>query len=77
MELLTILSGIINIIKNHKNKIILLLSIELTIIGIVLMILNTGIQSDDILGISISLIILTIAAAESAIGLSIILKNML
>jgi len=63
------LSGIF---LNRRNLIILLMSIELMLLSINLNFIFFSVFLDDILGQIFALIILTIAAAESAIGLAIL-----
>lgn len=63
------LSGIF---LNRRNLIILLMSIELMFLSINLNFIFFSVFLDDILGQIFALIVLTIAAAESAIGLAIL-----
>lgn len=65
--------GLFGIILNRQNIIIILMSIELLLLSINLNFLYFSFFIDDILGQIFSLIILTVAAAESAIGLAIII----
>lgn len=70
-----ILVGVLGIIKNYKNNILLLLSLELIFIGISLLYLNTSLRIDDLEGIITAILILCLSAIESAIGLTILLKT--
>lgn len=63
------LSGIF---LNRRNLIILLMSIELMLLSINLNFIFFSVFLDDVLGQIFALIVLTIAAAESAIGLAIL-----
>lgn len=65
--------GLFGIILNRQNIIIILMSIELVLLSINLNFLYFSVFLDDIVGQIFSLIILTVAAAESAIGLAIII----
>lgn len=65
--------GLFGIILNRQNIIIILMSIELVLLSINLNFLYFSVFIDDIVGQIFSLIILTVAAAESAIGLAIII----
>lgn len=66
------LIGILGIVVNRKNLIILLMSIELMLLAInFLFIINTS-HLDNIIGQIFALYVLVVAAAESAIGLSIL-----
>lgn len=69
-----IIIGIIGIIKNYRNNILLLLSLELIFIGISLLYIDTSLKLDDLEGIITAIFILCLSATESAIGLTILLK---
>jgi len=64
--------GVLGIIINRKNIIILLMSIELILLSINFLLLTTSVFIDDIIGQVFAFYILVVAAAESAIGLSIL-----
>lgn len=64
--------GIIGIIIHRKNIIMIMLSIEILLLAINLNFSALSIYLDDIIGQIFVIFILTIAAAESAIGLSLI-----
>lgn len=70
-----ILLSIISIIYNRKNYIFVLVSLELLLLGISLIFITSSIIFDDMNGIMTALFLLTIGAAESAIGLSILTKT--
>lgn len=65
--------GLFGIILNRQNIIIVLMSIELLLLSINLNFIYFSFYLDDIMGQIFSLIILTVAAAESAIGLAIMI----
>lgn len=65
--------GLFGIILNRQNVIIILMSIELLLLSINLNFIYFSVFIDDIIGQVFSLLILTVAAAESAIGLSIMI----
>nr|YP_010394003.1 NADH dehydrogenase subunit 4L [Hyaloperonospora arabidopsidis]DAZ88011.1 TPA_asm: NADH dehydrogenase subunit 4L [Hyaloperonospora arabidopsidis] len=65
--------GLFGIILNRQNIIIILMSIELLLLSINLNFIYFSIAIDDIIGQIFSLLILTVAAAESAIGLAIMI----
>lgn len=73
--LITILISMISIIKNHKNNILLLLSLELFFIGIAILYIDTGIYLDDLTGFITAIFILCLSATESAIGLTILILH--
>jgi NADH-quinone oxidoreductase subunit K len=64
--------GLVGIILNRKNILIIIMSIELLLLSINLNFAVFSIYLDDIVGQIFVLFILTIAAAESAVGLAII-----
>lgn len=68
-----IIVSIISIIKNYKNNIIILLSLELLFIGISLIFLNSSLYLDNFDGLISSIFILCLSATESAIGLTILM----
>lgn len=64
------LSGLI---RNRQNILIVLMSIELLLLSINLNFVIFSVYLDDVYGQLFSLFILTVAAAESAVGLAIII----
>jgi len=66
------LIGLSGIFLNRKNIIILLMSIELMLLSINFNFIIFSVFLDDILGELFALLVLTVAAAESAIGLAIL-----
>ena len=66
------LIGVLGLVLNRKNILITLMSIELILLAINLNFVVFSIYLDDITGYVFVLFILTIAAAESAIGLAIL-----
>ena len=66
------LLGLSGIFLNRKNIIILLMSIELMLLSINFNFIIFSVFLDDILGQLFALLVLTVAAAESAIGLAIL-----
>nr|YP_010394359.1 NADH dehydrogenase subunit 4L [Phytophthora kernoviae]UXG56229.1 NADH dehydrogenase subunit 4L [Phytophthora kernoviae]DAZ88367.1 TPA_asm: NADH dehydrogenase subunit 4L [Phytophthora kernoviae]DAZ88800.1 TPA_asm: NADH dehydrogenase subunit 4L [Phytophthora kernoviae] len=65
--------GLFGIILNRQNIIIILMSIEILLLSINLNFIYFAVLIDDIIGQVFSLLILTVAAAESAIGLAIMI----
>jgi NADH-quinone oxidoreductase subunit K len=68
---LIFLFGILGLILNKRNLLVILMSIELMLLGINLNFIFFSIYLDDLMGQIFALYILTVAAAESAIGLAI------
>ena len=64
--------GIVGIFLNRKNVIVILMSIELILLAVNINLISFSIFSGDILGQVFTMLILSIAAAEAAIGLAII-----
>ena len=64
--------GIIGIFLNRKNVIIILMSIELILLSVNINLVSFSIYLEDLVGQVFSMFILTVAAAEAAIGLAII-----
>ncbi len=65
--------SLFGIILNRQNIIIVLMSIELMLLAINLNFIFFSVFLDDIMGQIFSLLILTVAAAESAIGLALLI----
>ena len=66
------LIGLSGIILNRKNIIVILMSIELILLAVNINLVSFSIFLDDLTGQVFTLFILTVAAAESAIGLAIL-----
>jgi NADH-quinone oxidoreductase subunit K len=64
--------GLMGIVLNRKNILVTIMSIELLLLAVNLNFAAFSIYLDDIVGQIFVLFILTVAAAESAIGLAII-----
>ena len=64
--------GVIGIFLNRKNIIVILMSIELILLAVNINLVAFSIFLGDLAGQVFTLFILTVAAAEAAIGLSII-----
>ena len=64
--------GVLGIFVNRKNVIIILMSIELMLLAVNINMVAFSAQLGDLTGQVFALIILTVAAAEAAIGLAIL-----
>ena len=64
--------GIIGIFLNRKNVIIILMSIELILLAVNINLVSFSIYLQNLVGQVFTMFILTVAAAEAAIGLAII-----
>mgnify|MGYP000385894014 CR=1 FL=1 len=67
--------GLLGLVLNKRNLLIILMSIELMLLGLNLNFIFFSVYLDDILGQVFALYVLTVAAAESAIGLAILTIN--
>ena len=64
--------GIFGIFLNRKNVIIILMSIELMLLAVNIYLVAFSAYAGDLVGQIFALFILTVAAAEAAIGLAIL-----
>ena len=64
--------GVIGIFLNRKNIIVILMSIELILLAVNINLVSFSIFLGDLAGQVFTLFIITVAAAEAAIGLAII-----
>ena len=64
--------GIVGIFLNRKNVIIILMSIELILLAANINLVSFSIYLQNIVGQVFAMFILTVAAAEAAVGLAII-----
>jgi NADH-quinone oxidoreductase subunit K len=76
MKILLILSsgifclGICGIFVSRKHILVILFSFELLVLAVVIIFVGSSILLDDLLGQLYALLILTVAASESALGLA-------
>ena len=64
--------GVVGIFLNRKNIIIILMSIELMLLAVNINLVSFSIFLNDLVGQIFTMFILTVAAAEAAVGLAII-----
>ena len=64
--------GVFGIFLNRKNVIIILMSIELMLLAVNLNLVAFSAYAGDLVGQVFSMFVLTVAAAEAAVGLSIL-----
>ena len=64
--------GVFGIFLNRKNVIIILMSIEMMLLAVNLNLISFSVFLNDLVGQIFSMVILTVAAAEAAIGLAIL-----
>lgn len=63
--------GVFGVVFNRENLIIILMSIELMLLAVSFLFINNAKSLNNIIGQLFGLMILTVAASESAIGLAI------
>ena len=66
--------GTLGIFLNRKNVIVFLMSVELILLAVNINLVSFSIYLQDITGQIFTMLILTVAAAEAAIGLAIIVS---
>jgi NADH-quinone oxidoreductase subunit K len=64
--------GVLGIFLNRKNVIVILMSIELILLAVNINLVSFSTYLNDIVGQVFALFVLTVAAAEAAIGLAIL-----
>ena len=64
--------GIFGIFLNRKNVIIIMMSIELMLLAVNINLVAFSVHLNDLIGQIFALFVLTVAAAEAAIGLAIL-----
>ncbi len=64
--------GIFGIFLNRKNVIVILMSVELMLLAVNINLVAFSMRLGDLVGQVFALIVLTVAAAEAAIGLAIL-----
>lgn len=72
LSLFLFLIGILGFILNRKNLLLLIISIEIMLLAVTLLIIISSFNFDDNIGQTFAIYIITIAGAESVIGLSIL-----
>ena len=72
MSILLFLIGILGFILNRKNIILMIIAIEIMLLAVPLLVLISSFGFDDNVGQTFSIYIISIAGAESVIGLSIL-----
>jgi len=72
-NIILFITGILGILINRTNILIILMCIEIVLLSVNLNFVIISIYMDDFLGQIFSIFVLTVAAAESAIGLAILI----
>ena len=68
------LLGVVGIFLNRKNVIVILMSVKLILLSVNINLVAFSVYSNEIVGQIFTFFILTVAAAEAAIGLAIIVS---
>ena len=71
LSLLLFIIGVLGFVLNRRNLILMLISIEIMLLSISYLILISSVSFDDILGQVFAIFIISVAGAETAIGLGI------
>lgn len=72
LSLFLFLIGILGFVLNRKNIILMIIAIEIMLLAVTLLVLISSFSFDDGIGQTFSIFIISIAGAESVIGLSIL-----
>ena len=72
LSLFLFLIGVLGFILNRKNIILMIIAIEIMLLAVTLLVLISSFSFDDSIGQNFSIFIISIAGAESVIGLSIL-----
>ena len=72
ISLILFLIGILGFILNRKNIILMIIAIEIMLLAVTLLVLIMSYAFDDNIGQTFSIYIISVAGAESVIGLSIL-----
>jgi NADH-quinone oxidoreductase subunit K len=73
LSVLLFVTGVLGIVFNRKNVISTLMAIEIMLLAVNLNFIASSLFLDDIIGQMFALFVITVAAAESAIGLAILI----
>ena len=74
LSVILFVTGVLGIVFNRKNVIATLMAIEIMLLAVNLNLIASSIFLDDFIGQIFALFIITVAAAESAIGLAILIR---
>ncbi|MEO5338393.1 MAG: NADH-quinone oxidoreductase subunit NuoK [Magnetospirillum sp. WYHS-4] len=64
--------GVLGIFANRKNVIVILMSVELMLLAVNINLVSFSVFLHDLVGQVFAMLVLTVAAAEAAIGLAIL-----
>ena len=72
LSLILFTIGILGFVLNRKNILLMIFSLEILLLSITILVLVSSSNFDDVLGQTYAIYIIVLAAAESAIGLGIL-----
>ena len=72
LSLFLFIVGVLGFILNRKNIILMIIAIEIMLLSVTLLVLISSFSFDDAIGQNFGIFIISIAGAESVIGLSIL-----
>lgn len=72
LSLILFIIGILGFVLNRKNILLMIFSMEIMLLSVTLLVLISSYNFDDVLGQTYAIYIILLAAAESAIGLAIL-----
>nr|QTK22324.1 NADH dehydrogenase subunit 4L [Pneumocystis sp. 'macacae'] len=73
-SLILFLIGLLGFVLNRKNVLVMIMCIEILLLSVTLLIVLNSMAFDDLEGQCFGIYLITIAGAESAIGLGIIVS---
>nr|QTK22350.1 NADH dehydrogenase subunit 4L [Pneumocystis canis] len=73
-SLILFLIGLIGFVLNRKNLLLMIMCIEILLLSVTLLIVISSLLLDEIIGQCFAIYIITLAGAESAIGLGILVS---
>ena len=66
--------GVCGVAMNRRSVLLVLMSVEVMLLAVNIKLISASIYLDDLMGQAFSLFVLTVAAAESSIGLAILVS---
>jgi NADH-ubiquinone oxidoreductase chain 4L len=74
LALLLFVIGLLGFVLNRRNLLLMIISIEIMLLAVTVLLLVSSYGFDDILGQTFSIYVISIAGAESAISLGILVS---
>ena len=73
LSVIIFLIGVLGFVLNRKNIILMLICIEIMLLAATILIIISSLNLDDIVGQTFGVFIISVAGAETAIGLAILI----